>query len=202
MSKKPKARPIVFKSAPGAFAQTLLAAETLNKKFRGTNLDYAIRKAIEDGWLFVMPRGLAFAYSRGSGPISLEKVRLGHHEKQDKNSIDFSSPRVITATYSIILADCEEEENKRVTVDISIPSRFTNLYVERAELQPHNPAFTRLEFVYKNDDLRVWMREVQMDMYATAESECHTKIKRHKERIVDLRAMLHGKKPAAQSAFG
>jgi len=150
-----------------------------------------------------MPKGLVFAYARGSGPISLEKVRLGHHEKQDKNNIDFNSPRVITATYSILLADCEEEENKRVTTDVSIPSRFTNLYIERAEVEPHNPAFTRLEFVYKEDELRAWMREVQMDMYASAESACHEKIKGHKQRLIDIRAMAAGKKkPGSQSAFG
>lgn len=202
---KKKLKPIVFRSAPGAFVDTLLQCETLTKKFRSTNLDFALHKAIEDGWLYVMPEGMKFAYCRGTGPVGLEKVRLGGHELKQKDSDmpDWNSPRLLVATYSIVLYNEEEDSDSRVSVDIRIPSKFTDLYVERADVEPHNPKFTRLEFKYDKDELRVWMREQQMHLYAEAERECHTEIRRLKARIEVIREQRQdGAKLPHQSAFG
>lgn len=200
---KKKTMPVVFRSAPGGFADTLLQAEEMNKKFRSTNLDFALRKAIEDGWLFVMPDGMKFAYCRGTGPIGLERVHLGHHEKQKEGGTpDWSSPRLIVATYSIVLFDEEAGEDKRITTDIAIPSKFTELYVERADMTPHNPKFTRIEFKYDKDELRVWMREKQMHLYAEAEKWCHNRIRELKARIEVIREQRQdGAKLPHQSAF-
>lgn len=197
-----KKQPIVFKSAPGAFAHTLLEAETMTKKFRSTNLDFAIHKAIEAGWLFVMPAGKAFSYCRGTGPVGLERVRLGSHEKQGPNGMpDWASPRLLVATYSIVLVDGESREDERVSIDISIPSKFTDLYVERSD--DHSKRITRLEFTYSKDDLRVWMREKQMYLYAEAEKECHEQVRKLKARIEEIRAMASDeKKVPRQSPFG
>src|SRR5688572_11918786 len=101
---KKKSNPIVFKSASGGFVHTLLEAEKMLEKFRSSNLDFALRDAIGDGQLFVMPADKRFAYCRGSGPVGLKKVRVGHHEKRDpKGGIDFNSPRVLVATYGVTL---------------------------------------------------------------------------------------------------
>jgi hypothetical protein len=169
---------IVFRSAPGAFAVVLLQAEKLADRFRSTNLDFAIRKAITDGLLFVMPDGLKFAYCRGTGPVGLGKVRLGRHEKNDASgSPDWNSPRMLVASYSLSLVDDEDSDNNRkVTVDITIPTRFTDLYVERSEGISHNPTLTRLEFTYDEKDLKVWIRQRQMEIYADAEHEIHRQI--------------------------
>lgn len=200
---KKKLKPIVFRSAPGAFADTLLQCETMVKKFRSTNLDFALRKAIEDGWLFVMPEGLKFAYCRGTGPVGLQDVRLGHHElTQQDGTPDWNSPRLLVATYSIMLYDEELGEDKRITTDIAIPSKFTDFYVERAEMKPHNPKFTRLEFQYDKNPIRIWMRERQMDLYAKAERRCHDEIRRLKARIEVIREQRQdGAKLPSQSAF-
>jgi hypothetical protein len=204
MNKQPK-KPIVFKSCQGMFGHTLLEAETMAKKFRGTNIDWALHKGIEDGWLFVMPKGLKFAYCRGSGPVCFNGVRLGHHENKQKDSDtpDWSSPRLLVATYRLTLFDEEESEDKQVTIDIPIPSRFTDFYVERSEEIAHNPKLTKLEFKYNTNELRVWMRDVQARKYGEAERECHQAIRDLKERIIDIQNMGSGvTKVPYQSAFG
>ena len=192
--KKPSKKPIVFKSFQGMLVQTLLDAEIWAKKFRGSNLDHALHKAIEDGWIFVMPKGLKFAYCRGTGPIGLERVRLGHHEQRQKDSDmpDWNSPRLLIAEYRITLFDPEEERDIRVLAEIPIPSRFTNFFVERSEGIAHSPTLTKLEFVYKVDELRIWLREVQAEKYGKAQRECNDAIRDLKKRLEEIRGMSSG----------
>jgi len=197
MTKKHKRRlePETFKSAPGAFADALHAADKLTRKFRFSNLDKALCKAIEDGRLFVMPKGESFSIRRS---VSLDKVRLGGHEVQNKDgSIDFDSPRVLTAYYEI--KTCGEDKDgedidKSVIIDITIPSRFIRVYVERGN---RFLPFTNLEFVYSEKDLRTWMMELQMKIYADAEFECHSKIREYRERIKLIQDTKLGKKKRA-----
>jgi hypothetical protein len=199
-----KKLPIVHKSAPGAFAATLHAADEIVKKFRTTNLDLALHKGIEDGWLFVMPAGSKFAYCRGTGPIGFRGVRLGSHEGQDpKTGMPiWSSPRFLDVTYSIMLVD-EEGDDRRIEITIPVPSRFVEKYVERSQGVAHAPHLTRLEFVYKADDLRIWMREFQMDIYGRAERACHERIRDTKKLIEQIRGMARGEIGMPhQSPFG
>ena len=200
---KKQSKPIVFKSCQRQFSQTLIDGENMAKKFRGTNLDWALHKGIENGWLFVMPKGLKFAYCRGTGPVCLEKIRLGHHELQKNDGMqDWDSPRVLVATYGVTLFNEEESEDKRISVEVAIPSRFTDFYVERSEEIAHNPKLTKLEFKYKQDDLRVWMREVQARKYGEAEKECHEAIRNLKKRLEEIRGMSSGDiRVPYQSAF-
>lgn len=196
--KKPEKK-IVFRSAPGGFADVLLQAEKLTERFRSTNLDFALREAVNDGRLFCMPAGKIFAYCRGTGPVGLGKVRLGRHEKDDgKGTPDWNSPRLLTATYRIHLVDTDSEEDRETSVDVAIPSRFTNFYVERSEGIAHNPSLTRLEFTYNATELKVWIRQRQMEIYADAENAVHEEIARLKERAEEIRKF---KKPGRQVGF-
>lgn len=194
--------PIVFKSAPGAFTSALRDAEVMAKKFRSTNLDFAIQTAIEAGQLFVMPEGKRFAYSRGSSSVSFNKVRISYHESRTKDGYtDFDSPRVLSATYRILIVDDDSNEDDQIYIDIIIPSRFTLLYVERSEGIVRNPSLTRLEYVYSNKDLQAWIKETKTTIYEHAEKNCIENIIKINHRIKDLKRMAAGGRPKSQSAF-
>lgn len=201
---KPTKKPIVFKAAPGAFAQILKESEITLKKFRSSNLEQALRKGIEDGLLFVMPENKSFGYRRGSGPVSFRKVRLGGHEVHTASGMpDFNSPRLLTVEFEVDLFDSESEESRNETVSISVPSRFTEFYAERGDDFDVRGGFTRLEFKYSVADLRKWMKAEQDKAYAYAAKECNEEIERLMKRIVAIRGMLKGTiEIPRRSAFG
>jgi hypothetical protein len=201
MKKKPRHRLTVVPPTDKTFVDVLVTSDELREKFRMTAIDQALRKAIEECRLFVMPENHVFAYCRGTGPIGMARVRAGSYEGE----VDAVKPlpkRRLSLDYTVRLFNMEEESDTERTVHISLPYRFTSFAEEQDKT--YNFPRTKLVFFFDPTDLNVWIAEQQMAIYAEAEAELHSQIAKLKERAKHINANSRKTKPHApsQSAFG
>jgi hypothetical protein len=200
MKKKPaRHRLTVVPPTDKTFVDVLVENDELREKFRMTAIDQALRKAIEECRLFVMPENHVFAYCRGTGPIGMAKVRAGAYEDE----VDAAKPlpkRRLSLDYRVRLFNTEEEQDTEVTVHVSLPYRFTGF----AEEQDKTYKFpkTKVLFFFDPTDLNVWIAEQQMEIYAKAEAEVHEQIAKLKARAKHISENSRKTKPYAPSQSG
>jgi hypothetical protein len=174
--------------AAGSFTHVLERAKFFEDKFRGSNLERELRKAVETFQLFIMPEGRTYAYSRGTGPVGLHDVRLGGYEEEARKQGKFVHG--LSVVYNVLLAGDEEDVHSDGSytrqVNIHVPSKFCT-FEEISEGIIHAPHITKIIFHYKPKELWSWILEVKKNIYADAIKREANKIASARDRIAKLK---------------
>lgn len=159
----------------GSFTHLLERAKFYEDKFRGSNLERELRKAVETFQLFIMPEGRSFAYTRGTGPVSLRDVQLGGYEEEARKEGKFVHG--LSVTYHVRVDgssdDPSEEGDFVISVNLHVPSKFCTFQEVRRnglrEVQPNEYANnTEIVFDYKEKELWAWILVVKKELYSRA----------------------------------